>query len=798
MEILEEVNNTLDNKSKDKAIFKGSNYRITVLSELLLRLEFDLNGSFEDRPTELAAFRNFEVPEFEVQEDDKYLDIKTKYLHLQYTKEKPFIGPKYAPDSYLKVSLINTDKLWWFNHPEARNFKGTNTSLDNSNGKTTYKKGLYSTDGFASIDDGSSMIIDENGMLIQNTNPRIDTYLFVYRRDFGYCLRDYFKLTGRPPLIPRYSLGIWWNKTENYSFNELKNLIKVFNREKIPVSVLLLGETWHLKDEKDLSKFKTGFTFNQKLLPNPPENIKYLHERGIRVGINIDPVEGIMPHEKHYNDFCSELNVTEKVTIPFSVFDHKIIKSYLKKLIKPLSDIGVDFFWIDHRHNFETLRALNYYHFNQHNTTQRGLILSRNGLIAAHKYPVHYSGETIVDWKTLELLPFYNSTSSNIGISWWSHDIGGYKEGIEDSDLYTRYVQLGTYSPIFRFSSRAGRYYKREPWAWDIKTYSIVRDYCNLRHRLIPYLYTEAYKYSKTGMPIVQPIYYQYPEIYDEPLYKNQYYFGSELFIAPITTKKDTVMNRAIQRLYLPKGVWYDFKTGKKFNGDKRYVTFVKDEDYPVFARTGSIIPLADLEENINVTNPPKSMEIHVFPGKSNVYNLYEDDGYSSLYKEGYFINTRIEYNYLENNYTVIIRPMEGKTGIIPDLRDYRIRFRNVKESDDVKAFVENNPIPLKSYEDGTDFVVEVQDAPTTKQLTINCKGNDIEIDAVRIINDDIDSIISELQIKTSLKLEIAEIMFSDKETKRKRIEIRKLKKKGLDPLFVRMFIKLLEYIALV
>ena len=104
-----------------------------------------------------------------------------------------------------------------------------------------------------------------------------------------------------------------------------------------------------------------------------------------------------------------------------------------------------------------------------------------------------------------------------------------------------------------------------------------------MRHRLIPYIYSEAYKYHKVGLPLIQPLYYQYPEIYDEVDYKNEYYFGSELFVAPITKPKDHVMNRSVEKIFLPKGTWYDFKTGKKYLGNKRYILFYKDEDYPIF-----------------------------------------------------------------------------------------------------------------------------------------------------------------------------------------------------------------------
>ncbi len=786
--------------SKEGAVFKGDKYRITVLSELLIRLEYAEDGQFMDKLTELVRDRDFEVPQMEVQEDEKFLVITTKYFKLSYAKGKSFIGSKVAPDSNLKVTLNGTDKFWYYNHPEARNFFGSAVSLDDSDGNVKLAKGLYSTDGFASLDDSRSLVIDEDGGLIKRDALRIDTYLFIYRRDFGLCLRDYFHLTGYPALIPRYALGIWWNKNQAYSFEDIKDLVTAFNRNEIPLSILLLGDNWHIKDPKNPSVLKTGYTFDQDSFPDPESLTTYLHERGIRLGLNIDPKEGIMPHEKAYAEIATDLGLVNKDIIPFNVFDKYIVNAYLEKLIKPLTAIGTDFYWIDYYNpdDMLTLRALNYYQFNSYkeNKNHRGFILSRNGGVAAHRYPALYSGETIVSWKTLKYLPFYNSTASNIGISWWSHDIGGYKDGIEDPELYTRYVQLGVYSPIFRFASKEGHFYKREPWRWDVRTLSIVSNYCQMRHRLIPYLYAEAYKYSKTGLPLIQPLYYIYPEIYDEPLYRNEYFFGSELFVCPITNKKDPIMNRAVERIFLPNGMWYDFKTGKKIVGNKRYVLFFKDEDYPVYARSGSIIPLARLDENKNVTDSPKSMEIHVFPGRSNFYNLYEDDGVTRLYEEGYFINTRIEYNYLANNYTLIIRPVEGKSGIIPDTRNYKIRFRNTKLAENVSAYVDQDPINYKAYVDDADFIVEVENVPTIKQLTINCKGQDIEINAVRLINEDVDSIISDLQIETSLKEQIADIFYSEMDVSKKRIEIRKLQRKGLRGIFARMFIKLLEYIA--
>ncbi len=788
-------------KSKQGAIFQGDKYRITVLTESLIRFEYNELGEFEDRPTEFAINRNFEVPKMEVTQDIKYLIIKTKYFRLEYSKNKNFIGSFIVKDANLKVNLLGTEKNWYFLHPEARNFLGTNKKINDKMEKSNLTKGLYSTDGFASIDDTDSLAFETDGLLKKRNIKKgtIDTYLFIYKRDFGECLRSYFALTGAPSLIRRSALGIWWNKERAYNFEDVKKLVTDFNKYEIPLSNLVLSSSWSLKDKTNPKNKKTGYTFNKELFPSPFELTNYLHERGVNLALNIDPSEGILPSEPVYNELRETLNVVDKKTIPFNAFNEEIINTFLNKLLKPLTNVGVDFFFLDcltkNLHNIRPLIHYIYTSYNE-NDQKRGMILAYNGLKASHRYPAYYSGKTTVDWQTLKELPYYNSRSANIGVAWWSHTIGGFKEGIEDPELYMRYVQLGAFSPIFRFSSDDSHYYKREPWRWDVKTKEITQDYCQFRQRLIPYLYTEAYKYHKTGLPLIQPLYYKYPAIKDEPLYKNEYFFGTELFVAPITNPKDQIMNRAIHRIFMPNGMWYDFKTGKKFPGGKRYITFFQDENYPLFAKSGSIIPLAVLDKNKNVCKAPRSMEVHVFPGLSNTYKLYEDDGESNLYKEGYYIVTNIDYNYQENNYTLIIRPVEGKSGIIPERRDYKIRFRNTKEADEVIIYVDENRINFNAYTEDADFVIEVKDIPTTKQLTINCKGKDIEIDAVRIINEEIDSIISDLKIKTTLKEKISLVIYSDMSIAKKRIALRKLKKDGLEKIYIRMFLKLLEYIA--
>jgi alpha-glucosidase (family GH31 glycosyl hydrolase) len=787
-------------KAQEKAIIKGQFYRITILTERLARFEYNKNGVFEDRPTQFAWNRHFDVPVFSVKEDNTYLEVTTRYFKIEYTKEKSYIGNKLIPGGNLRVTLLNTDseKIWYFNHPEVRNYGSTNVSFEEMGDKVKLRRGLYSGDGFASIDDSKSFVIESDGSIVPRTDKdSVDVYLFAYRKDFGLCLKDYFDLTGKPPLLPRYALGNWWSKNYGYKEEDLFKLFTKFAHNQIPISVLLMDKDWHIRNVDKQQNLITGFNFNKELIPSPTDFINKMHALGVRVGLSVNPTLGIMPHEEAYTKAASIMEQPANQVIPFNAYSMKFLEMYFNLFIHPLEDLGVDFFWNDYynKNDLTSLWLLNHYHFLDagRSDAKRSMLLSRNALVAGHRYGALYSGRTKVSWDTLKKLPSYNAASSNIGISWWSHDIGGFHTGVEDGELYLRYVQLGTFSPIFRIHVDRGKYYKREPWRWDVQTFEIIKDYMQLRHRLIPYLYTEAYKYYKVGTPLVQPLYYKMPTIYDEPIYRSEYYLGSELLVSPLTDKKDSIMNRVIHKFYLPAGTWYDFKTGKKFPGERSYVSFFRDEDYPVFAKSGSIIPLSN--NFTNNTDSPIDMEIHIFPGRSNTYKLYEDDGITNLYKQGFYLMTSIDYNYQENNYTVIIRALEGKSGIVPKLRNYKIRFRNTKETKEVVAYANDVPVNTKCYEDENDFIVEVENVPTIGQVAINCKGKAIEIDAVRLINEDIDGIITDLPIETGLKERIASILFGNLPIKKKRIEIKKLRRQKLEDKFIRMFIRLLEYI---
>ncbi len=780
----------IDNgKANPKCVIQGQKFRITILTERLLRLEYSETGKFIDLPSALVINRKFEIPEFNIKEDMEFVYIQTKYFVFKYSKEAKF------SEKSLSATIIFSNKEWFYTQKEVKNYGGSTVSLDNVAKMPTLSKGLISPDMFVVIDDSDSVLLDQNSNIYKREEGSKDIYFFAYGTDFSEILKDYYDLTGYPAFLPRYALGNWWSRDMPYLDEHIVTLLNKFRVNSIPISVFLFDKDWSIKDTKHSTS--SGFTFNKSLIREPEKLIEILHQMNVKVGVKINPKDGIFPHEEYFPMAREYIQLNKGGYIDFNPFDARFMDLYFKIFLHPLEKLGIDLYWNDYDvlENRNTLFILNdYMKKDMERDGKRSLVLGRNANYAPHRYPILYSGHNTISFDVLKFLPLFNITASNIGISLWSHDVGGSVGGIEDDELYIRSVQFGVFSPILRFNTEYGTYYKREPWRWDVVTNNIVSYYLRLRNQLIPYIYTELYHYHKEGIPLIRPFYYEYPFVYDDPVYINQYFFGSEMLISPIVKKSDPLINRTIQKFFIPEGVWYDFKTGKKFIGNKKYVSFYNIEDYPVFVKAGSIIPTSGINDLMS-TDAPKELEIHVFPGSSNSYNLYEDDGLTNKYKEGMYSITGIEYNYLANNYTLIIHSVEGNAKVFFDKRNYKIRFRNTKQASNVKVYSNDKEIPFVSYIMDTDFVIEVKDFDTSTQLMINCQGTDIEIDALMLLDNDIDSILSDLKVPTKLKDKIATILY-DKETSisKKRIEIKKLKRKGLDKRSIKVFIRLIEY----
>lgn len=774
-----------DPKTVDENIIAGKKYRISILTERLIRLEYSNDGKFEDRASQRVIFRNFPKVVFNASQSDLLIQVTTPYFTLNYVKEKPFSNGKLDNGNNLRINLNETDRMWYYGNPQVRNFGGIGYSLDDFNGNIKYEKGLYSTDGFAVLDDSDSLVLDSDGNFTPRNGNNIDIYVFMYKKDLGLCLQDYYTLTGYPLMIPRYALGNWWYKNERYTTKDLENLFNLFKEYSIPISSILLGETWHILGDP--------FNFDENLI-NINDFKKISTEHNIKTGLTISPnaivKEGTLTHQMLPPDIVTN----GKFGFSFLPLDNRKLDFFTNNGIKKWLAAGIDNFYIDYNNvkDKKVLSLLNHYFYTTTEllTNKRGVILSRNYNYSSHRSQIIYNGKTKVDWNTLEALPRYQSTASNNGLSFVASPIGGFYGGIENFELYIRYIQLGVFSSMLILASDGGEYYKREPWRWNEAQAGIIKKYLTLRNKLIPYIYTESYIYHISGSPLIQPLYYKYPKIYDQPLYKNQYFFGSNMLVCPITKKKNPLMNRVVHRMFIPEGIWYELESGKKYIGNKYYMSFYKEEDYPVFCKNGSIIPLSlDM-----TTELPINMEIIIYPGSNGNYKLYEDDGITNNYKNGNFSITEYSFNYSPNTYEFNIRNT-GNSGILPDNRNYKIRFKNTKVAN-VEVLSGNTNLQAELLLEKNDLIIVLNNIPTSRDLKINCSSNEeLENSTIRLINDDIKGILEDLEIETILKEKIDKILFSDLTIKKKRIAIRKLKNQKLQPNFIKMFLKLLEYI---
>ena len=770
------IKNNRDLIPEQKNIITGDKYRFSILSPRLIRIEYNKDNKFENRATSLVVKRNFGSTNFTVEQTELSLTITTEYFTLTYVKGTP------VNSKNLKVKVNGTDREWYPSHKEIRNLGSINYSLDYLENNLKLDKGLYSFDGFATLDDSTNLVLENDNFIPRE--PTYDMYLFVYNKDLGLCLQDYFNLTGYPPMIPRYTLGTWWYKNDPYNMYDIDNILKEFYDNHLPISVFLLGNKWHNREE--------NFTYDRTLFDTNILN-KYYKSKRVKFGLTINPELPIYPKDPLFNTLSNAINNYDNKYLSFIPLNNNTISIYLNTVISNLKSTGINIFNIDYNNEKDKqgLFLLNHYHYVIANLNEVGVILSRNPGIAPHRYPIIYSGQTRVSWDTLKALPTYNNSAANLGITWHAHAIGGYYGGIEDDELYLRYIQFGVFNPIFILAGDTGKYYKREPWKWNQLNLSVIRTYMQLRNKLIPYIYNEGYNYHEYGVPLIQPLYYKYPKIYDEPNYVNQYFFGSRIMISPIIKKKNIEMNRVVQRIFIPSGTWYDYFSGKKFAGNKYYVNFYKDEDYPIFVKEGSIIPMS-LDDTSDL---PRNMEIQIFPAENGLYSsyeLYEDDGIS-LNKNYNYIIIKMNLDRVENGYKFTITKKEGNLNV-PN-RTYLLRFKNMKNPDKIIVKYQGQTKECQAIVEKNDLLLELKDINVYEPLEVLLLGNNLEIETISVINKEIEGILDDLEIETIIKESVDEIIFSDLSINKKRIGLRKLRRQGLEPKYINMFISLLEFI---
>jgi len=687
-------------KTDERFTIRKNGVRISVLSPCLIRIENQTGSVFCDEPTQCVVNRRFGDPEFTLEKDETGSTlIKTSKNVFCYD-----FGTK-----KLKYIITgNGNKVTEFS---SGNLLGTCRTLDGTHGKTKLLGGVLSKNGVAVLDDSSSLTVNNLGDILPRKCSETDVYYFAHGHNYSEALFDYYNLTGFPPLIPRFTLGNWWSRYKAYTQDEYISLMEKFKAKHIPITVASIDMDWHWvkviekfgKDASDRKAGKgvvelfynitnpgwTGYSWNTDLFPDPDGFLKWLKNNNYKITVNLHPASGCKFYEDAYGEFCDFMGVDKKSKeqICFNITDKKFIEGYFRFLHYPHEQKGVDFWWIDWQQGTKTkisgldpLWALNHYHYiDSGKNNKRPLILSRFSGAGSHRYPLGFSGDTAQTWETLAFQPYFTANASNIGYTWWSHDIGGHHFGERDDELYLRWVQFGVFSPIMRLHSTSNEFMGKEPWKYRADVEHFATKALKFRHRLIPYLYSMNRLTAEKGTALVRPMYYDYPE--DERAYNvpNEYLFGTELIVCPITEKANWKTGLAGTKAFLPEGRYTDIFTGRIYNGDIETVLYRDEASIPVLAKEGAIIPL-DVNDTDNSVKNPEMLEILVYRGNSS-FTLYEDDGESLDYLVGKYCETVFEVEQTGKNVSLRINKPTGDKSVIPSKRDYIISFSDITDA---------------------------------------------------------------------------------------------------------------------
>lgn len=712
--------------AEDAAIIQGEKYRFTVLTEEMIRLEYCEDGQFEDRATQCVIDRKFKVPEYQVIENEESLEIITDKIHLVYNKQK---FTDYGLSVQVRGNISVYHSIWHFGE-EATDLRGTARTLDEADGAIELEHGIISRFGYGILDDSRSLVITEDGWVEPRKEDCIDIYFLGYGHEYEHCLKDYYHLTGKTPLLPRYALGNWWSRFYRYNDQEYKALMTRFEKEEIPFSVSVIDMDWHLVDiDPKYGSGWTGYTWNKELFPDPKEFMTWLHEHRLKVTLNVHPAGGVQAHEEKYKEMAEAMgrDWEKEEPVNFDVTDQKFLKAYFEYLHHPNEEEGVDFWWLDWQQGglskipgLDPLWMLNHYHYlDSGRRGKRRLTFSRYAGMGSHRYPVGFSGDTIISWESLAFQPYFTANASNVGYGWWSHDIGGHMKGYRDEELSTRWIQFGVFSPIMRLHSSNSAFTGKEPWNYNAVSENIMKRYLKLRHEMIPYLYTMNYHASHDGQPLIRPMYYlepEQPEAYEVP---NEYYFGTELVVCPITEPTDKAAGTACVKAWIPEGKWYDIFSGLKYDGGRMLELYRSLEDIPVLAKEGAIIPLTDLTEYTNSVENPKELAVKIVPGKKNAFILMEDTGDTCEDKEENWAQTKLEWI---NENEFIIHPANGNLDVIPKRRTWKMEFYGIADVDNLEVTVGGKAIETERIYDEKRHIcqVNIPETEVTEQITIS------------------------------------------------------------------------------
>lgn len=709
--------------AKPEAMVVSGNARFTVLTPEMIRIEYSDSSVFEDRATFAVVNREMDVvPAFKKSEDGDFLYLETDRLKLKYRKGT---DPRTAPAENLLITMTHNGKPveWYYGKPDSLNLKGTCRTLDGSNGdnkRAKLENGLISRSGWAVIDDswstkradGSRSFAMEPESVVgydwwtQRKDPAaLDVYFLGYGSEYKKALYDFTRIAGKIPLPPNYVFGYWYSRYAAYTDEDYRKIMKALADNDIPTDVIILDMDWHWNGRADCGSEGrgawTGWSWNTTLIPDAKALLKEIHDNNYRLSLNLHPAMGVDSIEspQYFAAMTRDLGgkYSKNGAIEWSLDFPDFTKSFFSNVIRDHENEGVDFWWLDwQQHRTSKLTPglgqtfwCNHVFYNdmqKNRPDRRPVIFHRWGGLGCHRYQIGFSGDAKINFPTLAFQPYFTATASNVGYTYWGHDLGGHaftdEKIVNDPELFLRWIQFGVFTPIFR--SHATNDPRIERRMWTFSNFPLMREAVKLRYALFPYIYTMSRKTYDTGIGICRPLYYEYPQAEEAYKYENQYFFGDDILVAPITEAAADGTTSSKQ-IWFPEGKWWSVANNQMVQGPCVKTMSFTDKDIPYFYKAGAVVPL-NAPEVKRVTDKPEKIILDIVAGDAGTGSLYEDDGDNNRYAENYAV-TRFDHSVDGKTETIKIAAREnvGECDLVQK-RAWNLNFRNAAAPKAVKV----------------------------------------------------------------------------------------------------------------
>ncbi|MGW0037519.1 glycoside hydrolase family 31 protein [Gordonia sp. NPDC003376] len=672
--------------------------RLTVITPGLIRYEYSPNRRFEDRPTLLAHHRAARSSQFRTRAVGGALELETEHLVLRCATgrsgpDDPKITlkhsgaqahPNWSPETYtpapVGIAFAANIAPWTASIPPLPqdNLGGWLRCLDSVRAETPLQPGLLSRAGWHFIDDTQSVLVpdDADTFIRRPWRPGYrDGYIFVYGTDFRRALADLRTLSGAVPLLPRQAFGNWFSRYAAYDEHFYRDvLLPQYQRAGVPLDVLIIDT-----DFKDPNTWN-GWNWNRTLFAQPRRFLTWAHRQHLAVGLNIHP--SISGNDSRYREAAQTAGGTLRAALTpaaryFSALGRRIggvlgptfvwdfadrdhLRSFMA-LHDSFEADGVDFWWLDwiideslvgvpRAEIADDVWLARAYGRRRRAQTNRWVLLARNGASywdmvgtrpgpwGGHRHTIHFTGDTHSTWETLAFEVVFTHAEGNIGMSYISHDIGGFT-GDTDPERYVRWMQFGAFSPIMRIHSQ-NLQARRLPWEFAEPYRSAGAAAMRLRSQLVPYLYTAARIAHDTGLPMVRGMYLTWPLRREAHDFRHQYMLGDDLLVAPVVRPAAAGTTK---RIWFPEGRWVPLTGGETVQGPAIRDIPVDLADIPVYGRAGSIVVLADRPRP--AADPAAPLTARIFTGASGSSQLYHDDGHSDDHRGDGYSWTRIDWD---------------------------------------------------------------------------------------------------------------------------------------------------------